>query len=524
MSNLPALVASSDLLPEGGPLNGRRLAGQTLLWLWSKYSASDPLALLSSKDLKAGFERFSRLAGHRGKLNILDFINPAEITPYGALFLPDPSIGRWAHWRALCGPAKFSLIGQIHTLSTPVSMRLMQELVTEPIKPWDALICSSHAGKAVVQGVLDDREEQLLNRFQQNIPANIERPQLPVIPLPIDTEQIQKALPSKISARKNLGLDPNAHVVLWLGRLSMLTKLDPWPTYLALEQAALLLKKPLILIECGPDDSPHQAIHFNQLKSLCPHVNFARFGGDKPVSESTKYQCMASSDIAISLVDNTQETFGLSVAEAMASGLPVVASNWNGYRDLIRDGIDGFLIPTKWSSSAHDLSTRLGWASSLGIMNYPMSAGCLAQLVQIDLSAAVAAIVSLLTQPAMLRAMSEAAKFRAEKHFGFAFVMAKYIELFELLKEKRQLASEKHQIPQKPSITINPVQAFTSYPSSFSESIFNDNMECNDLPEVVKEGRSPLWNELKNGLPSNLLTKLEKELLLKHQINKSNLF
>ena len=30
----------------------------------------------------------------------------------------------------------------------------------------------------------------------------------------------------------------------------------------------------------------------------------------------------------------------------MASGLPVVVSDWDGYRHSVRDGIDGFLIQT----------------------------------------------------------------------------------------------------------------------------------------------------------------------------------
>ena len=54
----------------------------------------------------------------------------------------------------------------------------------------------------------------------------------------------------------------------------------------------------------------------------------------------------------MSLVDNPQETFGLAVAEAMAAGVPLVVSDWNGYRDLVRDGIDGFRVPTSWASVA----------------------------------------------------------------------------------------------------------------------------------------------------------------------------
>src|SRR6202012_4988597 len=53
----------------------------------------------------------------------------------------------------------------------------------------------------------------------------------------------------------------------------------------------------------------------------------------------------AGADVFVSLVDNIQETFGITPVEAMAAGLPVVVSDWDGYRCTVRDGEDGFLIP-----------------------------------------------------------------------------------------------------------------------------------------------------------------------------------
>ena len=42
-----------------------------------------------------------------------------------------------------------------------------------------------------------------------------------------------------------LGIDPNHAVVIWLGRLSLLTKIDPWPTYVVLERVARQLGRPV---------------------------------------------------------------------------------------------------------------------------------------------------------------------------------------------------------------------------------------------------------------------------------------
>jgi glycosyltransferase involved in cell wall biosynthesis len=51
------------------------------------------------------------------------------------------------------------------------------------------------------------------------------------------------------------------------------------------------------------------------------------------------------------LSDNIQETFGIVPIEAMAAGLPVVVLDWDGYKNTVRDGIDGFRVPTLMSGA-----------------------------------------------------------------------------------------------------------------------------------------------------------------------------
>ena len=379
LQSLPVLITSGDLLPGGGELNGRRWAGQQLLRCWARQAGSRPMALANANPTQLlELKPWLSTEGFSGELHALGLLNPEPCKAWGALFLPDPSIGRWAQWRQPVGASAFSLIGQIHTLSTPAVLGHLQDLVTEPVQPWDCVICSSRAGRDAVEKVLDIREEQILERTG-GVSGSMRsrRPRLPVIPLPLPSESFEPASMRTEEARKQLGIDPTHAVVIWLGRLSLLTKIDPWPTYAVLERVARQLGRPLVFIECGPDDKPSPHKSFEKLRRLCPSVRFIRLGGEEPVSEALKQQALTAADLAISLVDNPQETFGLAVAEAMAAGLPLVASDWSGYRDLVRDGVDGFLIPSAWASSAPSLFCAFGVAAVHGHSEFSCSGWCI---------------------------------------------------------------------------------------------------------------------------------------------------
>ena len=277
------------------------------------------------------------------------------------------------------------------------------------------------------------------------------------------------------------------------------------------------LRRPLVFIECGPDDKPSPHEDLEKLRKLCPSVRFLRLGGAQPVSEETKRKALAAADVAVSLVDNAQETFGLAVAEAMAAGVPVVASDWSGYRDLVRDGIDGYLIPSTWAASAPSASVSLGWQQLTGLQGFPAIAGALAQLVQLDLAAAESALLTLLSQPSMARAMGVAAARRARDLFSPEPVMAAYEALFAELEQRRRQAPAIAHCPRPVSPQIDLVGVFSRFASHPRGFLQSSARSLQSLPREVRRQRAPLWQILLQSVPNSKRSRMENDLACKHQ-------
>jgi glycosyltransferase involved in cell wall biosynthesis len=68
---------------------------------------------------------------------------------------------------------------------------------------------------------------------------------------------------------------------------------------------------------------------------------------------------MATADVSV--IPSNSEAFGVVNLESLAMGTPVVASRVGGISEIVRDSIDGFLVP---AGDAEALASKLGFLLS----------------------------------------------------------------------------------------------------------------------------------------------------------------
>lgn len=373
----------------------------------------------------------------------------------GALYYPSPCPKDLAHLRNLSHPAAFSLMGATFTLSSSGAMDQVADLILPPFKPWDALICISQCAKDFTLALHDEMKSWWT---AQAGPMRFNTPQLPVILLGVDVPFFAPQAGRKAVARQALGVGADETLFLFAGRLSFHAKANPAPVYQALEKAAQ--EKPIVCIEAGV--FPNEAIKPGYLaaqKALAPSVRFVWVDGN---DEGSYRQAWQGADVFVSLSDNIQETFGLTPVEAMAAGLPVIVADWNGYKETIRDGVDGFRIPTILPPAGvgGDLALR----HALEIDTYDFYIGRTSLATVVEPNALAEAVRRLATDAALRQRMGAAGLARAQNDFDWPVILRQYADLARQLGEIRQ----PHQLePAQPwPQRADPFQRFAHFPSA----------------------------------------------------------
>jgi glycosyltransferase involved in cell wall biosynthesis len=459
--NAAIVFAPEDYSISSTDIVGRAVAGFGFLRAFARY-AEVPEFFGCPVHLK-GEELFVEAMRRWGKgqpCHVADVRRGDVLSSIGCLYQPDPLIGGHA-WERACHAASWawSVCGITHTTASTRVMLGIADWAVAPVQPWDAVICTSEAVKSMVVNVLTAQEEYLKVRLGASRQL---RPQLPVIPLGVNCEDFQCTDANRTAARNALGLSAQAIAVLFVGRLSYHDKVHPLALYQALEAAAQ--GREVVLIECGWHAHESIAHAFDEAARLaCPSIRIVRLDGRVPEQLQTAWR---SADIFCSLSDSIQETFGLTPVEAMAAGLPVVVSDWDGYKDTVRHGIDGFRIPTIMPAAG--MGADLAQRHLLAMDDYHLYCGYVGQLVAVDIAATIQVLKQLFDDPGLRRKMGAAGQRHAMEKFDWKKIIPRYQALWAELAAMRKhaAATAKSSGLAAYPVRMDPFRLFASYPTN----------------------------------------------------------
>jgi hypothetical protein len=229
---------------------------------------------------------------------------------------------------------------------------------------------------------------------------------------------------------------------------------------LALENAARKTKVPIYWVNSGwsESDGTTEAYHA-AARDLCPSVHYREVDG-RPAD--VRFSIWSVADLFISFSDNIQETFGLTPLEAMAAGLPCVVTDWDGYRDTVRHGEDGFRVPTVAPAAGEGFD--LTYRHAVGWLRYTEYVGATAQFTAIDFAAATEAILALVENADLRRALGAQGKARVRALFDWAAIVPQYQALWADQNARRAAAAPQGPIFDNP-FRPDPFRLFAAYPT-----------------------------------------------------------
>lgn len=451
-------------------LMGRQVAGHGFLRAAVLARGEGPVCCYTP--LRASAAAFADLVREIDPAAEPRWISPGQVAASqgagGPLYLADPTLPAFARLRLREGISGYSLCGVTHTTATPQALAGIADLLTEPVAPWDALVCTSTAVAETVRRVHEAHADYLRWRLGSSI--TLSTVQLPVIPLGVHCADFAFSDGEKAGAREALGIGSDDVVALFVGRLTFSGKAHPFPMYRGLQLAAERAGRRVVLVQCGWAATEGIGEAFTSgAAAFAPGLRTIMLDGREA---ELRRQAWAAGDLFISISDGVQETFGLTPLEAMAAGLPCVVSDWNGYKDTVRDGVDGFRIPT-WAPEAGSVGAEIAALQERDAMNYDEYCWATSSATSVDMGQLVARLANLIEEPELRRRMGSAGRARAREVFDWAHVFRQYQALWSELDARRLAIRDNPEelaraqaAPRAAASRLDPFHAFGHYPTA----------------------------------------------------------
>ncbi len=264
------------------------------------------------------------------------------------------SLYKWVTFHRIMN--KIPLFIHIHSLELSFQQRAMLNL---PWKIWNTEYpvffispSSSNAQRLqIVQWLLALRKRKF--------------PKIQIVPHGFDPSHLVNG--SRQIGRNFLGLEETDKVILSLNRLTY-QKLDYGQLVLAFHELYQKMNCPsnLKLALVGSASYEDETINEKTWVKLIHQLGLTKnVSIHYRIEEEIKKHIFAAADLYISIACNPQESFGIALLEAQAVGLPIVATDWNGYSEVLAEAYKPYLIPT---IASNDIGRRMEWSESLALL------------------------------------------------------------------------------------------------------------------------------------------------------------
>jgi glycosyltransferase involved in cell wall biosynthesis len=398
----------------------------------------------------------------------------------------------------------FPVTGIIHSLNATAMPSYVQGLITSNAQEYDSVFCTSNDGKEVMRKKI---------AFAENLDKNAKYcGKLSLVPLGYDFSLDEKM--DKTQAKTAMNFEQNAKYILYLGRLSPSSKADLYPLLLVFKSLKKKVNFKIKLVLAGGVNPNELKVHKDMIREL---------GLDYDVQLminfdlAKKRALISSADVCVAPSDNIQETFGISIIEAAACGVPVVAADIDGYKDLVVQNETGFKIKTTWLDDFEPCEMDC-------LYDFPVMQIMLAQSMAIDCDEMEEKIFLLLTDDDLRKKMGENAAKRAVENYRWDVVIKQYEKEWDLLKEQAIKAGKPKKVAQNP-YSNNYLETFSHYPTR----IFNENLILNltsDGEEAVKNTKQipQAYGDCSTAIDIEYLKKIMEYLSQNGQKSVKNLF
>lgn len=300
---------------------------------------------------------------------------------------------RYVRDRFARGPAPIATL--THGLGHIGCHQAFARLADAPPAP-DALLCLSRALRDAVAALFET-----LPGGPYPLPFALDH-----VPNGVDADRFRPADPARRAAlRGAFGLPDTDVVGVFQGRVTAHGKADLLPLLHAFHAIGPRPGERLWIVGGAFPDGYRDALAGEAGRiGIGDRVSF-----HPGVPVDRRQEPLATADFFVLPSDTVQEAHPNAVGEALATGLPALLSDWDGLRDWIDDGVEGFLVPT-WIAPAPERIEGLSpWSRTS--LQYLLHAGC----VSVDVDGLATGLSRLFREPALRSEMGRAARLRARE-------------------------------------------------------------------------------------------------------------